>query len=101
VALKIDGGVMTYLERRHFILGWLKTHATVDCMDSEFVDAFEEHTKAKVFVMLIGANVCVTLRRDLKRMFVDGDLSRYRCGLRERVVGFPSWVWMYRLKDGK
>jgi hypothetical protein len=92
-------------ERREWILEHLRQRtssagpAWVDVLDRWFVDAYAEHTGARVDVMPFGANKCRTLGADLAALHREGKLHRRATGIEGLAgMGFPRWVYTYRLK---
>ncbi|WOI47704.1 hypothetical protein [Acidovorax sp. BLS4] len=88
-------------ERYSWIEQWLAQQLlgySVDVLNREFVDAYAEATGAPVQVMPYGADKCRQLGRDLSWMAAQGRLLRCRTGLCGMAgMGFPRWVWTYRL----
>jgi len=73
--------------------------ACVDVLDSDFVCAYADATKAQVTFMHVGAPKCKQLARDLGAMFAAGKLTRSATGLPsgDASMGFPKWVYTYGL----
>jgi hypothetical protein len=91
------------LDRFAWIEKYIDTNtltASVDVLDRGFVDAYERACKPKqVFIMPFGANKIPQLGRDLGEMYSRGTLTRHASGLTQmRGMGFPAWVYVYRLK---
>lgn len=69
-------------------------------LDRYFVDGYLEATKAPFAAMPYGADKCPQLGRDLSRMYKEGILKRARCGIEGMSgMGFPKWVWIYKLRN--
>lgn len=97
-------------ERREFILHYLREQnrtlypqrvgrATVDILDSDFVNAYIDFSGARFEPVKYGAFKCKQLSRDLTEMWQTGELSRKLISLPEgsRNEGFPGWVYAYEL----
>lgn len=84
-------------ERQEWIIQYIKNSNGVDVLNSEFVDAYVEHTGAAVDVMMWGANRCKMIGRDLSELNNSGKLSRFRIGISNWQPGFPKWVYSYSL----
>lgn len=88
-------------EREQWILNWMRQRPRehVDVLNAEFVDAFIEATGCKFVPQFFGAAKCPQLGRDLGRLHARGLLRRTACGLPsgDASMGFPRWVWSYRL----
>lgn len=89
-------------DRYKFIEKWLADRsrtvaASVDCLDSDFVDAYIEYTKAKFVPVTIGAHRCNQLAIDMANMASVRRLVRWRSGVPGSMIGFPKWVWCYSL----
>jgi hypothetical protein len=69
--------------------GWL------DVLNSYLVDDYQEGTGVSVDVMPYGANKCRQLGVDLAELASLGYLTRSGMA----GMGFPRWVWSYRLSD--
>jgi hypothetical protein len=81
-----------------FMRGNNQARGGVDICDAAFVDAYTEATNAPYSVTMYGANKCRMLGRDLSIMAGAGVLRRSRIGLDGMAgMGFPRWVWSYRL----
>lgn len=92
--------MMKPVEREAWIYEYLSRHenrAGCDILNADFVNEYAEATGAKVEYTPYGANRCLTLARDLKRMHDDFRLKRTRVGIPYdmRGIGFPLWVWNY------
>ena len=91
------------LKRFDWIEDWLRTThagAEVDVLDTAFVLAYIEAHNAPCQTIFIGAPRCPQLGRDLGWMFKLDRLSRVAVGLAagDASIGFPKWVYSYRLK---
>lgn len=89
-------------QRQQFILDYLRERAafysaTVDVLDSEFVDAYTATTSAPHDVMPYGANRCKMLGRDLSALHKAGLLDREVNGIFAGEWGMPRWVYTYSL----
>lgn len=85
-------------DRHHWILGYLRdSEPFVDVLNSDFVDAYLEATRASCYPMPYGAHKCPQLGRDLSTMHQQGRLARSRVGIDLAGMGFPKWVYVYRL----
>lgn len=91
-------------ERYDWIENYIRAKAhrpelgAVDVCDSDFVDDYVAATGAEVHYVMYGANKCPQLGRDLATMV--GTLERSRVGLQGMAgMGFPRWVWSYRLRN--
>jgi hypothetical protein len=73
----------------------------VSTLDSDFVDAYLDATNAPCQYMILGANRCNALARDLKTLYDAGVLQRHASGIEQAPAGFPKWVWMYSVADDK
>lgn len=73
----------------------------VDVCNSAFVDDYIEATGASFRPTMYGAFKCAQLGRDLSRMATKGirRLKRSRTSLGDMGsgMGFPRWVWSYRV----
>jgi hypothetical protein len=88
----------SYEERREYITRYLLENHAVDIMCGPFIDKYSKDMEVKVVIQMWGPNGCPTLARDLKKMYEEGRLKRARIGLGYNwAVGFPRWVWQYRL----
>lgn len=96
---------MTPTERQQWIVEWMNAgvpgRESVDVLDSDFVCAYADATKAVVILMHVGAPKCKQLSRDLGAMFTAGKLARTTTGLPagDASMGFPKWVYTYGLPD--
>jgi hypothetical protein len=87
-------------------LNWLtdaikryQTHDAVNVLNSAFVDEYTEATGAKFEPVMWGANKCPQLGRDLKALYDQRLVYRFRVGLSGNwQPGFPKWVFSYRLR---
>ena len=95
-------------DRREWIRSWLAVRSErmnaaerVDVLFSSFVEDYIEATGAKHSMQMFGAPICRQLGHDLGAMFKEGTLSRHAQGLGpgDSSMGFPKWVWVYRLTD--
>ena len=78
-----------------------KARGGTDVLDSDFVDRYIEATGAAFRVTNFGAFKCPQLGRDLAAMTEQGILKRNRIGIEGMAgMGFPRWVWSYRLTRG-
>ena len=76
--------------------------ASVDVLNRDFVEDYVEATGAKYYIQMYGANTCRRLGKDLAAMNKSGILKRSRTGIYGMVgMGFPRWVWSYRLREIK
>lgn len=66
-----------------------------DILHSEFVDDYLTATNVSFEPMFIGAHRCTTLSTDLRALYVEGTLRRYRAGIHDMGMGWPKWVWSY------
>lgn len=72
---------------------------SVDVLSKEFVDYFSEKTGAKIYFMPYGANKCPKLGSVLSEMYKDRILIRHATGIPGMCgMGFPKWIYRYRLK---
>lgn len=87
-------------QRRIVLLRLAQREHTLDVVNRYAVDDYAAQTGAPVMVMPFGANKCPMMGRDLGAMFKDGLLCRHASGLWNMAgMGFPRWVWSYRLTD--
>ena len=90
--------MITYKDRRAWLLRAIATEKFVDVLNTHFVDDYVNATGAKVIVMTWGANRCRLLSSDLMRMHNAGLLQKHRIGLGcNWQPGFPKWVNSYSL----
>lgn len=75
--------------------------ANVDVLDSDFVCAYADATKAHATVGMVGAPRCKQLGKDLSAMFAAQRLTRCAAGLQagDASMGFPKWVYTYSLSS--
>lgn len=87
-------------ERHAWIIDYLHTHpdVPVDCLDTEFVDAYIAATGASYIPMPFGAHRCAMVGRDLGAMARSGELERQRVGISGSEHRM-TWVWAYELPD--
>lgn len=88
-------------------LDWIERHVRdnnqlsrggVDVLNSDFVDAYIDATKAAFRPTNYGAYKCAQLGRDLAKMVDQGIMRRHRIGIEGLAgMGFPRWVWSYTL----
>lgn len=89
--------------RYAWIVQYLKDRSTslpysVNVVDAYFVEAYLHATRAPFEFRHYGAHGCRQLGRDLSKMHAAGTLVRRRVGLGDmHSMGFPAWVWDYRL----
>lgn len=107
--MNLNGQRKKPAERRAFIVEFLRQKnelyptarngATVDVLDSEFVDAYIDFSGVSWVPTMYGAVKCKQLSRDLTEMWQTGELSRYltRLPTGSRNEGFPGWVYSYTL----
>lgn len=77
-----------------------RNYDQADVLDRWAVDEYAEKTGAAMDIMPYGANKCPQFGRDLSKMASMVYLTRARTGLTDmRGLGFPAWVWSYRLAD--
>lgn len=89
-------------DRESWILQYLAKAgdlASVDVLDSAFVDAYAIATGATVQAMAIGANRCPQLGRDLSKIAERGLLTRARVSITGMGAGWPKWVWSYSISE--
>lgn len=77
------------------------TKFRVTVLDTDFVVAYIEYTRAKFQLMPFGAPKCPQLGRDLSRMAVLCQLERYATGIGGGLCfqGFPRWIYTYALRQ--
>lgn len=86
--------------RKEWILSRMRRDGcSVDVLNRDFVDDYVEATGAPYDPMPYGADKCKQLGRDLSQMTKEGTLERVAVGLAGVGMGFPKWVWSYRLKE--
>jgi hypothetical protein len=75
----------------------------VNILDADFVEAYAVATGAKCRVQFFGAPKCPMLGRDLGALFAAKRLDRVATGLSpgDASMGFPKWVYSYRLKRAR
>ena len=97
--------MIPYATRRDAVLTWFdqfpgqsKWQERVDVLNKDFVDWYLEKTGAKFAEMPYGAHRCSSLRRTLRQMHKEGLLDRSSADVQGVAgMGFPTWVWSYRL----
>lgn len=88
---------MKPIYRQQWIEAWMHAdapgRACVDVLDSDFLCAYADATKAQVTFMHVGAPKCKQLARNLGAMFAAGKLTRSATGLPsgDASMGFPKW----------
>ncbi len=87
--------------REAWLIEKIKHKKYVDVLDSRFVDDYKDAHGAKFIPMIIGADKCNLLSKDLARMYKKGILIRYAQGLDGMGYGFPNWIYSYSLKGEK
>jgi hypothetical protein len=91
-------------ERYSWIEAWMGgggAKANVDVLDSDFVCAYADATKAHATVGMVGAPRCKQLSKDLSAMFAAQRLTRSAVGLPagDASMSFPKWVYSYSLNS--
>lgn len=91
-------------ERFDEIKGYLRAlnplvSTSVDVLNADFVNWYIDTTGADYEFMMYGAHKCKQLSRDLGEMFSAGILARSAYGLPGVGMGFPKWVYIYRLDE--
>lgn len=87
-------------KRYNIILNYIRLNGPVDCLNKDFVDYYLENVEVKCFIQMYGAHKCPQLARDLAKMKKDFRLARKRVGIEGMTgMGFPRWVWSYRMKN--
>ena len=71
----------------------------VDVLNADFVNWYIDATGADYQFMMYGAHKCKQLSRDLGEMHAAGILTRNAYGLPGAGMGFPKWVYLYRLDE--
>lgn len=89
-------------ERQRWIENRLREggpYAAANVLDAELVFSYVEATGADCDLMPFGAPRCRQLGRDLAALFAAGRLTRSTVGLAagDAAMGFPKWVYSYRL----
>lgn len=87
-------------DRYNWLVDYIaEERAPVDVLNRDFVDAYIEATGASFKAVMYGAHKCPQLGRDLSHLAEVRRLRRYRTGLGDMGsgMGFPRWVWSYRL----
>lgn len=94
---------MSPTDRQKWILSYMQRgHGrTVDVLYSDFVCDYMEATGTKGVAQFFGAPKCPQLGRDLGAMYSAGILDRDATGLPagDAAMGFPKWVYTYRVRD--
>lgn len=94
---------MTPKEREDWLIDRIQREPgkMVDVCNSDFVDDYVEATGATARTVMWGAKKCPQLGRDLSRMATrwGACLKRSRTSLGDMGtgMGFPRWVWAYRV----
>ncbi len=89
--------LMQYINRRAELSGYREGW---DVLNAYFVVDYIEATNAKFDPMPYGAHKCAQLGRDLSELAARGMLQRHRTGIEGMAgMGFPKWVWSYKLKE--
>lgn len=88
-----------FLEKREFIVEYLKKHKYVTVTDKEFVDAYIKRFNAKYNYKMWGSHFCKDLSTQLSRMYKSNWLDRGRIVLSPHIDGFPNWCYSYSLKE--
>lgn len=94
--------MMNPAQRRRWIEEWLLVdNDWIDILNASFVEHYLEASGVKFYAMPYGAHKCPSLSRDLKAMCDAGTLVRTQTSIDGdmRRIGFPPWVWQYRLKQ--
>jgi len=87
-------------ERWTVLLKLVEREQRLDVLNRYAVDEYVEATGADFDVMPYGANKCPLMGRDLSAMARSPArlLERHRTGIEGMAgMGFPRWVWSYRL----
>ena len=100
-SIATKGSRSNKMQRWRWIRDWLRTHQHADILDSDFVWAYIEEFNAGASVQFIGAPTCRQLGRDLGAMFKAEYLERSIVGISDGMchMGFPKWVYSYKLSD--
>ena len=77
-----------------------RTIYAIDGLNSDFVNAYIDATGASFKPTNYGAHKCPQMGRDLAKMAEDGILTKSRVGINGMGMGFPTWVFSYRLRFG-
>lgn len=84
--------------RHEWLIREVERRRAVDVLNESFVDDFITRTDAKYLPTMFGAFGCPTLGRDLRALYLEGWMRRERVGISGMAgMGFPRWVWSYRL----
>jgi hypothetical protein len=102
VGLTAEIANMKKRDRLSWLTSWFMVHQELpfDVLNDEFVNAYIEATSADYKIFKYGAPQCKQLGRDLGYMQKQGILTRSIIGLfpGDSSMGFPKWVYVYRLK---
>lgn len=94
--------IMAKADRLKWLMDYLNARGRlyyVNTLNSDFVDEYTEETNAPHMIRIIGANTCPMLARDLATLHKQGKLDRSPGGIGGMAgMGFPTWIWQYRLK---
>lgn len=89
--------------RMEWILQYLKERPreSVNTLDKFFVDDYCIENEVLCMVQMFGSPKCPQLAKDLKKLYDTNKLTRFACGTFTGAssMGFPKWVWDYRLKE--
>lgn len=90
------------IEQDAFVLEWLKANPPcVDCLTSDFHDAFARQFGGMVRNVNWGAATSMKAMASIKRLYSAGKLWRKRVGLGINwQPGFPKSVYSYYLPEG-
>lgn len=83
---------------REFVLMWMRGNAGADVCNQAFHDSFHALFGGKRVEKVWGAMPVHKAMRLLREMHREGVLERSRVRLGDGLVGFPSWIYSYRLK---
>lgn len=93
------GALIPKAQRWSVLLQLAEKEIYLDVLNRYAVDQYVLATNADVLVMPYGANKCRRMGQDLSEMASAGLLKRHRVGIPMGGMGFPRWVWTYKLTD--
>jgi hypothetical protein len=90
-------------EQEQWIIDWLngRPHEKIDACDEEFHEAFHQRFGGARAQTYFGAQRVYKAQRLLAQMYRDGKLKRFVDGLSGMGDGWPRWVYVYELEDGR
>lgn len=88
-------------DREDFIKAFIERYGCADVLDRDFHERYDRSFPGYMRdFKMIGSSPVKQAMRDLKRMLDEGVLERCPVGIQGLCgMGFPRWVWSYRLKN--